>query len=221
MSDMKRLNDQRGAIQGTTIAIVLLALLLAGAIVFGVWAFVQYSDYKTNFDSKTELAVSEAVKEQADLDEKKFIEREKEPNRQFVGPADYGRVTFDYPKNWSVHEATDVSNSSEAYQAYLNPVMVPPVGEDQKFAIRVVIDDKSIDAVLEEYGQNVEDGSLRTSSVTVNGVPGTRIDGKFTETIRGSAVLFKIRDKTLTVRTDSDAFKNDFEKLIKTIRFNQ
>ena len=72
------------------------------------------------------LAVAEAKKEQATLDEDKFAQREKEPNRQFVGPDDYGRLTFDYPKTWSVYVARDTSRGG-TYEAYLNPITVPPV----------------------------------------------------------------------------------------------
>lgn len=212
-----------GKIHGTTIAIVLLSLLLAGVIVLSVWLYTQYSDYKNNFDSKLELGVSEAVKVQAEEDEAKYIELEKQPNRQFVGPEDYGRVTFDYPKTWSVYEATDVSDGDGTYEAYLNPVVVPPISvQDQKFAIRVTIEEDNIDNVLAGYDRLVEDGEMKTSSFSTNGLTGTRLDGSFSDTIRGSAVVLKIRDKTLTVRTDADqAFKTDFEALIKTIDFNQ
>jgi len=222
MRDMnKTRNQEAGAITGSLIAIILLSLALVGAIAFGVWAFMQYDDYRTNFESKTELAVSEAKKEQAEIDEARFIKERKEPNRQFVGPADYGRATFDYPKDWSVYEATNVSGGTGDYEAYLSPVVVPPVNDNQKYAIRVLIEDKSIDEVLADYERDVEDGLLKTSSLTVNGVAATRIDGNFSETIRGSAVIFKIRDKTLTIRTDSNTFQKDFDKLIETIKFNQ
>ena len=30
-----------------------------------------------------------------------------------------------------------------------------------------------------------------------------------------------MRDRTLTVRTDADVFNNDYEALIKTIKFNE
>lgn len=220
---MKQNSFESGKIHGTTIAIILLAITLGGAIVFGVWAYTQYGDYRNNFDSKLELGVSEAVKEQAEADEAKYAELEKEPNSQFVGPEDYGRVTFDYPKTWSVYEATDVSNGDGTYEAYLNPVVVPSTEvEDQKFAIRVTIQEESVDAVLAEYDDLVKEGTMKTSSFSVNGITGTRLDGNFTDAIRGSAVVLKVRDKTLTIRTDADkAFKTDFEALIKTINFNQ
>lgn len=220
--DMKQnSNLQRGAVSGAVITIVLLGLAFVAAVGFGGWAYVQYMDYRDNFELKNELAVSEAVKEQADKDAEKLEQELKKPNRQFVGPDDYGRVTFDYPKTWSVYEATDVSDGRGTYEAYLSPIVVPPVDDDRKYATRVIIDDENIDEVLRDYERDVEEGNLKTSSFKANGVSATRLDGNFTDTIRGTAVVFKIRDKTLTVRTDSNTFKKDFEALIKTIEFNQ
>ena len=72
-------NFKRGAIQGSTIVIILLALALIAAGSFGIWSFMNYREAQTNLDGKVDLAVSEAEKKQADADEAKFAEREKEP----------------------------------------------------------------------------------------------------------------------------------------------
>lgn len=193
------------------------------AVVTGIaatWALMNYLDQKNNFDTTVETAVATAKKEQADADELKFAAREKDPNRQFAGPDDYGRLTFDYPKTWSVYINEDGSGNGDAFQAYLNPVTVPPVNENTQYAIRVIIEQVDFDEVVSDYDKMVGEGLLKTSSVTINGQPGTRLDGNFSEDIRGSAVVFKIRDKTVTIRTDANTFKSDFDKLIKTIKYN-
>lgn len=212
---------QQGAIGGSVIAIIGLVILVLGSGSFAIWAYVNYQDQKTNVDGKVELAVAEAKKAQADEDEQKFAEREKEPRRQFTGPDDYGRLTFDYSKTWSVYEATDVtSGKGRTYNAYLNPVTVPPVTNQQQYALRVVIEQRDYDDVVNSYENLVKKGDLKSSSFSANGHSGARLDGNFTKDIRGSAVIFKIRDKTVTLRTDANTFKPDFEKLIKTIDFN-
>ena len=213
-----RLHEQ-GGISGALLAIIFLGIAVAGLGALSIWAYMNYNEQKTNVDGKVALAVATAKKEQADEDDAKFIEREKEPNRQFAGPDDYGRLTFDYPKTWSVYVARDVSGGG-AYQAFLNPVTVPPVSDKRQYAIRVTIDEKDYDDVLKSYQPRVNTGKLKTSAVSVNGKDGTRIEGEFTENIRGAAVLYKIRDKTVTIRTDADTFRPDFEKLITTINFN-
>ncbi len=186
-----------------------------------IWAFLSYNEQKTDVDGKIALAQAEAKKEQADEDEKKFAEREKEPRREFVGPDDYGRLTFMYPKTWSAHVARDVSKGG-AFEAYLNPVSVPPIGTAQPFALRVTIDDRDFDRTLASFDSKVAKGELKSSTTSANGESGTRLDGSFSSDIRGSAVFYKVRDKTLVIQTDieSSDIKAEFENIIKTVKFN-
>lgn len=217
---MRTHKHELGNISGSLIAIIGLSVLVLGAGAFAIWSFVNYSEQKTNVDGKVELAVAEAKKEQSEIEEEKYAQREKEPLRQFVGPDDYGRLTFDYPKTWSVYVARDTSRGG-TYEAYLNPITVPPVSATQQYALRVIVEEKDYDQVVKTYEGLVKKGDLRTSAVSANGNNGTRLDGSFTKDIRGSAVIYKIRDKAVTLRTDADTFKPDFESLIKTINFNQ
>lgn len=217
---MLRHKNEQGKISGALLAIIGLSLLVVVAGSLAIWAFLNYNEQKTNVDGKIDLAVAEAKKEQADEDEQKFAEREKEPNRQFVGPDDYGRLAFNYPKTWSVYVAKDGS-SGNVYEAYLNPITVPPVSRTQQFALRVLIEQKDYDEVLRSYENLVEKGDLRSSAVSSMGHNGTRLDGNFNDDIRGSAVIFRVRDKTITLRTDADTFRPDFNKLIQTIDFNE
>lgn len=213
----------RGQVGAANVWVITAISFIAIAVITGVaatWALINYLDIKNNFDTNIDSAVAAAEKAQADADEEKFAAREKEPNRQFAGPDDYGRLTFDYPKTWSVYINEDGSGNGDTFEAYLNPVTVPPVDEETQYAVRVVIEQIDYDKALSEYDRIVEEGDLKTSSVTINGQPGTRLDGNFSEDIRGSAVVFKIRDKTVTIRTDANTFKGDFDKLIKTIKYN-
>jgi hypothetical protein len=217
---MKQRNHlfEQGGISGSMIAIIGLIVLVIAAGSAAIWAYVNYNEQKTNVDGKISLAVAEAKKVQSDDDEAKFAQREKEPNRQFVGPDDYGRLTFMYPKTWSVYVAKDVSKGGN-FEAYLNPVTVPPVSETQQFSLRVLIEQEDYDKVVESYQDGVEKGELKSTTTSSKGHSGTRLDGNFTKDIRGAAVIYKIRDKTLTIRTDADTFKPDFEALISTIDF--
>ena len=199
-----------------SIIFMIVALALGG---LAIWSYINYSDQKTNVDTIKNTAVAEAKKIQADADEVKFTERDKQPNRQFVGPDDYGRVTFDYPKTWSVYINKDVSNGG-TYEAYFNPVYVPPVSSTQQFAARLKIEQQDYSSVVSSFDQLVKKGDLKSSSITANGVTGVRLDGNFTKDIRGSEVIFKIRDKTISVRTDANTFLTDFNALITKIKFN-
>lgn len=217
---MKSRQNEHGSVNGWMIATIGLIVLFLAAVAFGVWVYLNYQDQKTDVDSRVASAVAAAKKVQADSDEAKFIERDKQPNRQFVGPDDYGRLTFDYPKTWSAYVAKDTSTGGN-FEAYLNPVSVPPISSATRVALRVTIENRDFDTVLKNYESLVKHGDLKSSAVMADGTNGTRLDGNFTKDIRGSAVIYKIRDKTVTIRTDADTFKPDFENLIKTIKFNQ
>ncbi|MGH7218617.1 MAG: hypothetical protein ACREGE_04210 [Candidatus Microsaccharimonas sp.] len=184
------------------------------------WSYVNYLDQKNNVDSKISSAVAIKEKEVKDAAAAEFLEKEKQPNRQFVGPDDYGRLSFDYPKTWSVYEAKSATTGG-TYEAYFNPVLVPTVSEKQQFALHVTIEDKDYDKVVDTYKQQVSKGELISSAIKFGEQNGTRLDGSFSKDIRGFAVIFKIRDKTVTVRSDAETFKDDFNKLIQTIEFNR
>lgn len=200
----------------TTFVSLVFLLTLGG---LSAWLYAGYTEQKTNVQSKIDAAVSLAKMEQNKADDEKYAEREKQPLREFVGPEDYGRVTFNYPKTWSLYIATVVTNGG-TYQAYLNPISVPMVNPNTQYALRVSIEQRDYDKVLATYESLVKRGSLKSSSVAANGEIGTRYDGSFSNDIRGAAVIFKIRDKTLTIRTDSNTFLPDFEELIQTIKYN-
>lgn len=218
--NVRKHTNEAGAVNGfmiSTIALIVAVILIGSA---AIWSFMSYYEQKTTVDSRVDIAVAEAKKDQADADEAKFAEREKEPNRQFVGPEDYGRLTFDYPKTWSTYVARDVSKGGN-FEAYLHKDVVLPVSAQQQYMLRILIEDQDYDKVVANYENLVKKGDLKTTIATSDGNSGTRLDGGFSKDIRGAAVIFKVRDKTVTIRTDADQFKPDFEEIIKTIKFNQ
>lgn len=215
----KNLVSQRGASTPVIVTIVLLSIFVVAFAGLAIWAYLNYDDQRTNVNLKIDAAVAKAEKQQADELEAKFLEREKEPNRVFTGPSDYGSLSFKYPKTWSVYLASE-GGGRNGYEAYFNPVVVPPVSEEERFALRVTIMNQSYEEVIKDFQSQVEDGNLRSSATKANGENGTRLDGNFSDDIRGAAVVYKIRDKTAILRTDADTFKPDFDRLIKTLTFN-
>lgn len=214
-------DSQRGASLTVTIIIATLALLVIGVGGLAVWAYINYADQKDNVDAKISKAVAVAEKQQGDKLAKEFEEAEKKPNRTFSGPADYGSLSFDYSKTWSVYVESDGSTGGD-FKAYLNPIVVPPTKSTQeRFALQVTITDQKYEDVIKKYQSLVKKGDLTSSVTKANGVDGTRLDGAFTKDIRGAAVIYKIRDKTATIQTDADTFKPDFEALIATIKFKE
>jgi hypothetical protein len=216
---MNSKNRESGSVNPLLISSILLAILCAALAGFGLWSFGNYQDQKNNTDAKIESAVTTAKADQAKELEDQFIQREKQPYTKFNGPDDLGHVSFDYPKTWSVYIQKNGTNGE--YEAYLNPGTVPTVANDQPYATRVVIDDRTYDETLKSYETLVKKGSLKSSPITVNGFTGVRLDGAFSKQREGSSVIFKVRDKTLTISSDATAFRNDFDGVIlKSLDFN-
>ena len=209
----------RGPWMIIAIIFIVLTLILGGA--FG-WAFMRYIDYRDNTNYKISLAVAEENKTVSAKMQQKFEEERSLPDSLFVGPDDYGRVSFKYPKNWSVFVASEISSgTNKPFNAYFHPDVVPPISDTQQFALRMSIEDVDYDKAVNRYESQVKKGELKSSPIQVGSLNGTRLDGFFSEDIRGAAVLFKVRDKTLILRTDSNAFMAYFDALIKTIQVNE
>lgn len=211
---------ETGAVHPLLVSSIILGFLMVVFAGFAIWAFTNYMDQKNNVDAKIEVAVSEAKKTQSEADEKIYLEREKQPYLQFNGPDDLGHVTFSYPKTWSVYVSKNGADGSE-YEAYFHPVSVPTISNAQAYAARLVVSDNTYEDSVDDYESAVKKGDLKSSPITVNGFSGIRLDGTFSKTRAGSAVLFKVRDKTLAIFTDATAFQGDFDNVIvKSLDFN-
>lgn len=185
-----------------------------------VWALINFVDQKNNADSRISQAAALATNEAAQKAAADYEKERASSTQLFAGPEDYGRVSFSYRKDWSGYVKSDAANGG-TYEAYFNPSVVPPITNDQQFALRVIIENKDYERVIDSYNSLVSKGDLKTSSIKADENNGTRLDGSFSKDVRGAAVIFKIRDKTVTIRTDAETFKGDFDALIKTITFNK
>ena len=208
---------ESGAVNPLLVSNLLTGLMVLVLTGITIWLFMGYNDYKTNSDQKVAAAVATAKEDQQKADEAEFIEKEKLPTQTYTGPADLGSVSFQYPKTWSVY----VAKQSTGLEVYLHPDSVPPVSNTQPFATRVLVEDRPYDTVLKTYDTLVKKGDLKSNPVTIEGFSGIRLDGKFTKEREGSAVVFKVRDKTLTVATDASAYRGDYDNtILKSLKFN-
>ena len=209
-----------------TIVIILLALVAVTFIGLFIWMMMEKDAAETDVNGQIAVAVAEAKDEQAMELENEFLEREKYPYKTFSGPVDYGQLTFEYPKTWSVYIEKAATTGGD-FNAYFNPNQVDAVGKDTINALRVTIRDKSFDDVVPEYQRATErkNAELSMESVTI-GKDSNVIANRYTGTIPGTElsgyiVIFKIRDKTVILQTDSVLFKDDFDKLLGTVVFNE
>lgn len=204
------------------ITIIALALTTVTFLGLFIWMFMQYQDASTDVNGQINEAVAAAKAEQAEKDEAEFAEREKDPNRTFSGPADYGQLTFSYPKTWSVYVAADAAKGGD-FKAYFNPIQVNEVSDKTINALRVIIRTDSFEKVTEEYQRYLDgkDANLTMSSVTFNGITANKYTGTIPNSeLSGYIIIFKIRDKAAILQTDSVLFEEDFNKLLETVQFN-
>jgi hypothetical protein len=215
-------NSQKNFIK--TIIIVMLSLVAITFIILFVWILMKYNDINDDVTGRINSAVAAAKHEQGMEDDKKYTESEKYPYRSFAGPTDYGELTFEYPKTWSLYIAADASNGGD-FSAYFNPIQVDSVSNKSSiYALRVTIRNKAFDAVATEYQKAMDkkDSGLSMETITVGGAVANKYTGRIPGTeLNGFIVVFKIRDKTAILQTDSVLFENDFfNTVLKSIEFN-
>ncbi len=209
---MKRL-DQRGSSTALIIAFVLTLLLFFGAAGFGVWAFAGRQDYKNNVEPKITAAVEIAKKETSTTKDNEFVEKEKQPLKDYIGPQPYGSLLVKYPKTWSAY-VNESSQSNTPVDGYLHPNYVPGLQSSAAFALRVQVVSDAYDQVLKQFASLVKGGKVKVTAYSAAKVPsivGSRLDGQIVPTKQGSMVLFPLRDKTLKVWTEANQFVGDFD----------
>lgn len=203
-----------------TIGLIVVSLLAVLFIGLFIWMTLKWSEANTNVQGKIDVAVAEARNSLQTKLEGDFEEKEKYPFLTFSGPTDLGSLNFEYPKTWNLYVPDDASRGGD-YHAYLNPGQVNVVDDSTVMALRVTIKSEQMDRVLEDYTRKVESGEMTVSSTVVNGVNVSVYTGKLDSDLMGIVCIFKIRDKTAILQTDSsNVFRADFERILSTIRFN-
>lgn len=219
IASMRLRRSESGEVSGLMIAVIGLSVLVMGLGSFAIWAYVNYNEAQSSLDQKIEIAKSDARREQAEKDAAAEAERAKSPYKNFKAPDEYCSLRFKYPQSWSQFWAKKITNGGD-FEAYLHPEIIQPISPTEKFALRVLIEQKDFDKVMTQYYNDINRGSLKQSSGSSNGEPYTMLRGDFSKDIRGIAVIYGCRDKTITVRTDAYTFENDFNELVRTIEFN-
>lgn len=197
---------------------ILFGVLSLAMIAVSIMFFTKYTDLEKNFDTRLEEQGLSYKKDIQDEMQKTFEQREKEPFREFVGPTDLGQLRFFYPKTWSMY----VRKMNNPYTAYFHPNPVPAIDDKAaRHALIVNIVNKDYDATLKPLIKSIESGKIKQASYTVNDTTGSLLEGEIYSKMNGMALYLKLRDKTIVLQTNSMSFKNDFQEVIKTIKFDK
>ena len=203
-----------------TVGLIVVSLLAVLFIGLFIWMWVKWNDASTNVKGKVDVAVAEAKNELQTKLESEFEEKEKYPYKVFTGPTDLGELSFEYPKTWSLYVQSSANRGGD-YAAYLNPGQVNVVQDDTVMALRVSIKGTLFDQVISDFAEKVRSGDMTLSTTVVNGNNVNVYTGKLDNEYQGIICVFKLRDKTVMLQTDSTSvFSDDFYRILKTVKFN-
>lgn len=217
----KKLNEN-GAVSLLLIALIFVLLMFFGALGFGYWAYAERTDYKNNVDEKISTAVEVAKKETATQKDNDFIQREKEPLKEYAGPSSFGSVSVKYPKTWSAF--VDENGSSTPVDGYFHPNFVPNIKGGTAFALRLQISNATYAEEIKNFDSAVKNGDARAKPykpVNVDNIIGTQVVGKIDTNKSGVMILLPLRDKTIKIWTEDSQFVPDFENnILKNFKFS-
>lgn len=199
------------------IPLILSILLLVSAIIFGVWAFMSMEDYKDNVQQKVDKAVAIAKQETGTAKDAEFVEKEKNPLREYKSPQATGSIVIQYPKTWSAYINED-ANGSDPLDGYFHPSYVPGMESGTNFALHIRVVSTAYAEYMDQFESQVQEGKITVAPYRAPKMPdsavGARLDGEINPGQQDSMVVFPLRDKTIEISTQSSEFKNDFEKII-------
>lgn len=203
-----------------------IGVLLVIAIVLFFWAFSQWQSARADVDGEIAVAVNAAIEVERKAGDERCAEQMKTPFSTLMSPVEYGPLIIKYPRNWAVFVESNAIGRD--FKAYLHPQVVWPLSNTTRHALRVIehYGIKQYDTYTNQYDKLVGRGMLKVQSFTVtNSAGGTttglRYDGQFDDNIRGAVVIFKIRDKTVWMRTDSEEFMADFNQIVETVTYRE
>lgn len=198
------------------IPFIIVTLLLLGAGGFAAWAYTSRQDYKQNTDKKINAAVEIAKQQEASEKEKEFLEREKQPLKEYKGPATFGSITIMYPKTWSAF-VTENDRGTTPIDGYFHPSFVPGVESGTAFALRLEVVNQTYDKEMKQFEAKTKTGKVTVAPYKLDKVPsvlGARVDGEINTGQKDTMVLFPLRNQTIKISTESDQFLKDFTDII-------
>lgn len=198
-------------------AIIVLTLASIGLLIFGLWAYSQYTSVKGPVEEQRAAAAEAARADERAKLEQEFKQKEKEPFVSYMAPGVFGAFTFKYPKTWSLYAFEDESGKLQL-DVYGNPETIRTFkSKTNSYAFRLKLERELYSEAVEDYQDLVEDKLLSVQTVKVSGITGTRYSGQLDKEHSGDLILLPVRDKTLYVWTEGKDYLEDFDRLVKTL----
>jgi hypothetical protein len=217
---MFKLSENEKGSASSALLIALTVLVLVGfATVAGIY-FSRYTVLQREFDSELAEQLEDVKAEQKRADEAEFAERQKEPFRSYSPPDIFGQIEIKFPKSWSLYTKEDEQGS-----AGIDMTAHPEIVKDNKsaqspYALRMRLERKLYSEHVTTYDSKVSSGKLKASPVKVSGITGLKLVGDIDEKTKGVLVILPLRDKTVSLWTESDKYTADFEKILERSNIN-
>ncbi len=198
----------------TAIFMTFTTLALGGTSIYFI---SEYNKAKTTVDQQKADAAAAAREEQKQADEAEFVQRQKEPNRNYSAPLVLGALNISYPRNWNLY-AEEKPEAGLQLNLFWNPDLVQSENTyDGTYALRAILEKTVYNLAVAKRQSAVEKGELTAEPITVSGINGTRYRGRVAENHTGILVILPIRDKTLSIWTESIDYTNDFNTIIERL----
>ncbi len=201
------------------------SILLLGLLTFAgttLWAYNRYTTTRDRAVTDQAQAVQQAKKEQKEELEAEFAQESEKPYRTYSAPSDKAGIVIEYPKSWSAEVTPNGSGNTEFFFR-ANPGEIDN-SKGSLYAFNLALLDETYDKVLGDYDGQLEKGELKAEPYkldSVEGSVGIKLTGNLSNKIKGVAVLFKVRDKTIIAHTQSTKYISDFMEIVdEHIKYN-
>lgn len=202
---------QQGAMNILLTPLILAIIGFFVALGFGAWAFYSRSDYKNNVDQKIDAAVEVANEKLATEKDNEFLERQKYPLTDYQGPAQFGGIKVIYPKTWSAY----ILNDDNAIYTFNPKFISAEKGTPQ--ALIVSVDKQPYSVAITKFESQVKIGALKAVAYSLPKVPnvvGVKFDGTLRDGKIVSLVILPLRDKNITIMSETPERFKDFNTII-------
>lgn len=208
--------DNVGAVSPLLLGLIAVILMLVVALFYGLNQKSKVSDYEENLEKKVATGVEAQKKLISEQKQAEFDEREKAPYKFWTSPTQYGSIKVGFPKTWSYYLSLsdETGGGDKEVDLYAHPDYVPGLGGESKYALRLTLESTDYNQALEQYRRDSDEKKLSISTIQNSNVSGVKIRGSIRDKVNGTMVLFPIRDKVLSVWTESPDYEADFENIV-------
>jgi hypothetical protein len=217
MSFMKK--DQNG-ITSFVLPFIICLVLLVGATVFAIWAYIGGHTTSSGSNQLVATAVAKAEQQTQVSDAKTYALQAQQPLQTYTGPQAYGTVLVKYPKSWSAYIIESSTSSNTPVNGYFNPGFVPDISNSANlFALRMQVIDQPYSQEMAQISQNQQQQQLTVVPVALSTNPnvvGEEFSGNIGQIdsdnngTSGVLVAFPLRSETVEIWTESTLYTSTF-----------